>query len=460
MGILANAPLMAVKGLGSPGWQLHFQITLSSIGMFLVLYLGSRMATRPKLPFVLVPGYATAAVVLAMAFAWDPLVFLILLGLSVMLETVTRPAVSAVIRLNYPVTHRGAATGEIRKWFTLTFMATSLASSLALRWFEDAVQPMIRGQMLAAAGAYLAAYLVFRRIRVREPADRAPVDGEPVDGEPADLAPADRSTRGDEPAPAPSLSSGEATVGETLRRIRADRRFVRYLLIGFLYAFGALVYAAFIPAFLMDSCGYGYVATALLVTIVPGIVAFGVTGVIGRWIDRVSVWRAWTWIRLGWGLDPLILAVTAPAALLYPPLLFVVPVLARTSRGVVQGGSWILWWQIGVNHFAPTEQDTSRYMGALIFMNGVARLAAPLAGAWIYHRCSAEAAFVIGGALVMLAALLSAREARREEADPTLATMADFEQRHLDETARPAASLRAAREGGRDNVEERDRAEP
>ena len=39
-------------------------------------------------------------------------------------------------------------------------------------------------------------------------------------------------------------------------------------------------------------------------------------------------------------------------------------------RGSVQGGWWVLWWQIGVTHFAPPGQDTSRYMGIMVFLNG------------------------------------------------------------------------------------------
>jgi MFS family permease len=403
MGILANAPMMAIKAMGSPGWQLSFQITLSSIGMFAVLYLSNRMATRPKMPYVLLPGYATAAVVLAMSFVWHPLAFLIMLGVAVMLETVTRPAVSTVIRLNYPVTHRGAATGEIRKWFSLAFMSSGLASALALRWGAASPRSMIRVQMLLAAAAYLAAYLVFRRIPVKEPPTGS-----------TEAAPAGRQ------------------LWATLRTVAADRRFRRYLLIGFLYAYGALVYVAFIPAFLIRSCNFGYVATTVATSILPGIIAFGATGVIGRWIDRVSVWRAWAWIRLGWGLDPLILAVTAPAALVYPPLLYVVPLTARATRGVIQGASWILWWQIGINHFAPPGEDTARYMGVLIFINGIARLAAPLTGALILHHVSAEAAFVTGGVLVLMAAGLSFLEARREAADPTLANMESFERTHTE----------------------------
>ena len=59
---------------------------------------------------------------------------------------------------------------------------------------------------------------------------------------------------------------------------------------------------------------------------------------------------------------------------------FVLPLLGRVLRGSVQGGWWVLWWQIGVTHFAPPGEDTSRYMGIMVFLNGASQIAASLAG--------------------------------------------------------------------------------
>jgi len=67
-GILSNIPLMALKGMGSPEWEMALQMTISSVGLFLSIYFGGIMAERRKMPFVLLPGFAFAAcAVFAMA---------------------------------------------------------------------------------------------------------------------------------------------------------------------------------------------------------------------------------------------------------------------------------------------------------------------------------------------------------------------------------------------------------
>ncbi len=102
-GILANAPLMALKGMGSLEWQMAIQLVISSIGMLAVLYIGGWMANRRKMPFVVAPGLAYAACTVAMAAAPNGTSFLVLAGFGALFETVSRPAVTAVIRSNYPV---------------------------------------------------------------------------------------------------------------------------------------------------------------------------------------------------------------------------------------------------------------------------------------------------------------------------------------------------------------------
>jgi len=173
-------------------------------------------------------------------------------------------------------------------------------------------------------------------------------------------------------------------------------------------------------------------------------VAFFSTGLIGRWIDRTNPWNSWRWIRLGWGLDPLLLAATPAMMALSPVLAVATASLARVARGVVMGGSWILWWQVGVNHFAPLGGDTARYQGMALFINGFARLIAPLVGAWLLARGGIEAVFVAGGLVVLLSALLSSRELAREQQDTRLATMDQFEKNAIAtrrEAPSPSCSL-------------------
>lgn len=401
-GILSNVPLMALKGMGSPEWEMALQMTISSVGLFLAIYLGGIMAERRKMPFVLVPGFAFAACTLGMLSTDRALPFLVLSGVGALFETVAQPAITAVIRLNYPATHRGAITGSIRGWCSIVFLVFSVASAWLLDVTPVSTILMIKAQLALAAVLSVAAFCAFATIRVSE--------------------------AGATGVTAAGLTNAQP-IGEALRIAKRDSRFRRYLAIGLLYAFGGMMFASFIPVLVSERLGYGYLTSALLIHVLPSVLAFLTTGIIGRWIDRTNPWRAWRWIRLGWGLDPLLLAVTPLLAALAPTLAFVVALLARTSRGVVMGGSWILWWQVGVTHFALPGADTTRYQGMVLFVNGLARLVGPVAGALLLQSTGLEVVFLVGGALVLLSALLSSRQLAREANDPGLATIEQFEGR-------------------------------
>lgn len=398
-GILTNAPLMALKGMGSREWQVAVQLPISSLGMFAVLYLGGIMAGRAPMPFAVVPGLAFAATSLLMALTDQPLLFLILFGMGTLFETISRPAVTAIIRLNYPATHRGAVTGAIRQWHLITVMATGALAAWALDQAKGTSLPMIQVQMLLAAAVSTLSFLVFRTIRVR-------------------------GYQGEEPA-APEVSRPLRDAWEILRR---DRRFRVYLGIGFLYSFGALIYVSYVPVLFTRRLHFGYLLATFLTTTLPNLMAILCTARIGRWVDRVNPWKAWSTIRLGWGLDPILLAGAAGLAGLHPAFALVPSLLGRVSRGLVMGGSWILWWQVGVNHFAKPGGDTTRYMGMVLFVNGFSRLLGPSLGAWMLAAgCPLGSILCIGGGLVLLSSLLSYAQHLRERGDERLATMAAFE---------------------------------
>jgi len=399
-GILANAPVMAIKGMGSPDWQMSLQLSISSIGMFVVLYLGGRMASAHKKPYVLVPGFGYASTAFAMACTSDVLLFLIIFGLGALFDVLTRPALTAIIRLNYPATHRGAVTGEIRRWFSLVFLGAGLLAAWLLDLVAENPGMMINSLMIVAGVLSLASLLVFKTIKVQETQEKL----------------------SQQPRHSPWQHFAEA-----LSILKRNRRFRRYLVWAFVYAFGGLLYVSFIPVFLVKELDYGYTASSLFTHIIPSLVAFAMTGIIGRWIDTVSTWKAWAVIRLGWGLDPLILAATPIVMLVFPPAAVLLPLFGRLIRGSVMGGSWILWWQIAVNHFAPPGGDTTRYMGIIFFMNGTARLLAPLAGAALLQIGSVQLLFVIGGVMILTTSVVSLLEYEREKRDEHLSTMADFE---------------------------------
>src|SRR5689334_21331659 len=60
LGILYSVPLMAVKVMSATDRQLQIPIIMTSLGLFSAVFTGIAMSTRPKKPFVLVPGAAAA----------------------------------------------------------------------------------------------------------------------------------------------------------------------------------------------------------------------------------------------------------------------------------------------------------------------------------------------------------------------------------------------------------------
>ncbi len=405
-GVIATAPFIALKQLGAPDWQLGIKLTLAGLGMLATLYLSHWMAIRHKMPFVFWPGLVCVATTGAMALTESSFLFLFFSGLGLMFNTITRPAVAAIVRTNYPAEHRGQATGEIRRWSSLVFLLTVLGSAILLdfasEYHPDRIMTLIHGLLILATLSILIAYLLFRQIRVDENVDKFSAKRRP-----------------------PVLQS----FLDALDILERDARFRWYILACFAFVFSAATYVSFIPAFLNKDLQFNYVQCVLFLHVIPAVAAFFATGHLGRWFDRVGLSIAWAWVRLGWALDPLLLAAGTTLWPVLGPEVVLLAILARVCLGTVQGGCWILWWQIGVAYYAKPGADTSRYQGILVFVDGMAKMTAPALGAWILTQpgSSREILFVLGGIGVLLSAVFSLLQARNERRNAHLLTTAEYE---------------------------------
>ena len=355
-GILLNAPFVALRALEASNWQLPLREGCVGIGMLASLYLGSWMATRRKMPFVFLPGMFASLSALAMAAALalgDPFWFLLSFGVGGMFEIVTRPAIAAILRLNYPVAQRAHVTATVRQWSSLSFVVMLMLSAYVLRCAGDQAKTAAGVEIVCAAALGLASFLCFRQIRVHEDVGNA--------------------------RPGFRLEVVK-NVRDAVDVVFRDARYRRYLVGCFVENFFGMLYLPFIAAFLSTTLGFGYGWCAALMHGIPTLTAFVTTGLLGWWFDRANPWVSWARVRFAFGLDALLLAATPLAAAMLHPLVFLLPMLGRLLRGSVQGGWWILWWQVGVTHFAPPGKDTSRYMGSLVVVNGVSRILASAAG--------------------------------------------------------------------------------
>lgn len=405
-GMLLNAPAFALKAMGGQSWQMPLRELYAAIGMLATLYLGCWMAPRRKMPFVFVPGLLCGLSALAMALALgSSFWFLTLLGIGAMFEIMTRPATAAILRANYPATQRGHATGNVRRWSSLTFVVSILLSAYLLQIAGEAVIAMARMQIVLAGTLSLASFLCFRQVPVND-------------------APAER---------------GHGLRSEIVQNLRdavqvvRDSRYRRYLLACFVDGFSGALYFPLIWVFLSKTLGFGYVGCAMFMHAIPALTTVMVTGWLGRWFDRTNPWISWTWIRFAWGLDALLLAITPCSATLFPAARTILPIAGRLLRGSVQGGQWVLWWQVGVAHFAPPGQDTSRYTGVMVFVNGATRLMASATGMLLASLgFQTTTVLALGGVGVMVSGLYSFAQARRERRENRPDTIAEFESQFVE----------------------------
>jgi len=401
-GILLNAPIIAIKAIDAENWQLPIREVLGGVGMLAALYLGSWMAPRRKMPFVFIPGMLAGLSALGMVLAMNNAFWLLtFFGLGAMFEIVTRPAVAAILRQNYPVARRAQAASTVRQWSSLMFLVFNLSAAYWLHAAGDRVIEVAAFEMTVASVLGLAAFFCFRQIRVRE------------------TPPTLENTL--------RLDIGK-NIRDAVRVVAVDARWRRYLLGCFLDGFFGMLYFPMIWAFLSTALEFGYVQCAALMHAVPALAAFATTAMLGRWFDRGNPWVSWAWVRFFWGLDALLLAAAPWAAGWWAPLLFLLPLAGRLLRGGVQGGWWVLWWQIGVTHFAPPGEDTSRYMGVMVFLNGAIRIVASLAGmvlaAWAVQPVTL---LWIGGLGVIASGVYSLVLAAVERRDRLPRTFAEFE---------------------------------
>jgi Major Facilitator Superfamily len=393
-GILTNAQAVSIKAMHAADWQLILPITLSGVGMLASLLLGAWMAPRRKMPFVLIPGFASCAANLGMVLSPQSAPFLLLLGLANLFETLTRPAMAAIIRSNYPVELRGWVTGTLRRSSALTFLVSALGTGRLLDYFGswEMIQAVFATSALLATIAFASISLI-----------RVVTD-----------------------APSDAMTGGRGSL-ESIRAmflaLRHDGRFLIYVAGCFIYAFGGLMYEPLVRAYLAKDMGLNYTQCVILADVLPSVVSVITLERHGSWLDRTNPLLAWAIIRASWGIDPLLLAV-AP---FWPSGAIWIAMAARMFRGGVMNGSWVLWWQLGSNYFTKRKDMTSVYNGLLFSLNGVQRIAAPTLGAFIGAALSRREVLVVGGCLVLLSSLYTWCQARSERIDGRYPTFTDNE---------------------------------
>jgi len=373
-GIIGNVPLMAVKAMGATDVQLQVPLAMASVGLFAAVISGAAMARRRKKPFVLLPGFAGAISAMLMAWMSSAGWFLAIAGLISIFDFGMRPAVPSILRIVYPDHCRSHIAGTMRQWASIVFLGATLGSASLLAAGADQVRHVIQFELMFAGFVSVASYFCFRQL---------PDHG---DGSEEEATPA----RDPENAPRwPILTPF------------LDRPYRRYLAIFFVFGFSNLFHSGVLPAFFARDMGLGYVQATLLLHIIPNLTAFLFGGRLTSWFDRTSIWRSYAFVTFMWGIDPVILALA--------PHVWPAVIAARIARGPATLGSMVICFFTGVHSFARPGGDTSRYMAALFLVNGVARLVAPLAAAFLLAYLTRRQVLFYGGMGVLVSSAMFLR---------------------------------------------------
>ena len=190
-----------------------------------------------------------------------------------------------------------------------------------------------------------------------------------------------------------------------------------------IFQLGNLMYEPLVRPILANELHFNYTQCVFVADVLPSAFSLVTTPRLGAWLDRTNPLIAWSLIRFGWGIDPLLLAL-AP---IWPAGAMAIATMARLIRGGVMNGSYILWWELGGNYFATRRELTSVYVGASFSVNGVQRMVGPPLGAYLGSVLSRRAVLVIGGLMVLHAAYLARRQAEDEKVDGRYPTFGDKE---------------------------------
>jgi len=379
-GIIGNAPLMAVKAMNATDVQLQVPQSMASVGLFAAVIAGAAMATRRKKPFVLAPGIAEAISALVMSCMNSAGWFLALSGVISIFDFGMRPAIPSIMRIIYPPQSRSHVSGTLRQYASVVFLGSTLLSAWFLAAGGADVRRVIRLELVFAGFASLAAYFCFGQLPDR--GDGSMEEAESVDE--------------------PKAHSGWPGLAPF-----RDRPFRRYLAIFFVYSFANLFHSGLVPAFLARDMHLGYVQATLLMHVIPNLSAFVSGGFLTAWFERATVWRSYSLVALLWGMDPVLLAAA--------PSFWPTVIAARIARGPATLGSMVICFYTGVHSFARPGSDTSRYMAALFWVNGFARLLAPMTAAIMLGFISRRAILIIGGMGVLAASAMFFRSDKDRE---------------------------------------------
>ncbi|MFC1672117.1 MFS transporter [Planctomycetota bacterium] len=358
-GIANLSVIVAKKTFDTPHWLLAVMLSMNGVGMMFSMFWGNVIHHRRKMPFAFWPRVIGHVLLICVSFVSSATPFVIVTGMTMVLAGATIPAVTGILRSNYPPTHRGTIRGHVRaRFLTISVIAASVGS-----WILDLSPDAYRWLWPLAGMLGLLGDFEFGRIKVRH----------------------------------------EGAV-ETVKRARnllrplwvflGDRRFIIFTCGMFMFGFPNLMLRFVVPVDLIENYGTGYTEAAMAFSILPEFLMIFTVAFWGRLVDRYNPVRLRAFFNYIWSVELLVLlsipfleSATGKGSGLWWFY------GARCIRGFVMGGSGLLW-NLSVMYFA-REDDVPIYMGLHAGFTGIRSIIAPFIGSALYAAVGAQITYAI-----------------------------------------------------------------
>ncbi|MBN1809506.1 MAG: MFS transporter [Planctomycetes bacterium] len=338
-GMYRMADVVAKKAFGAPDWHVALIAAAPVAGSALCLLWGRLTAGRHKMPLVFATNIAGRVLLLAAGAAKTALSFTLLVSAAPFIWQAGQPAVTSIMRTNYPAEHRGRITGTLQAWSLLAASAAAFGSGLLL----DANPGFYRMIFPVAGLLGILGFLRFARIRVR----------------------------GEQHLEEEAHAAGRKGLAAPLR----DRRFMTFM--GWFFVAGSanLLTIPVLTIYMNDELKATYWQFSLAVVVIPQIVTFLVLPWCGKVLDRNNPLLLRSISHLAFGLaffGMYVSALSGSLNMMYG---------AGVLYGISLGMSTIIW-SIGVMYFAP-KNEVATYMGVHMALTGVRGMTMPFLGAFL-----------------------------------------------------------------------------
>lgn len=406
-GALNLADVTLAKTLGASALQVTALSVVTGIAYLGALFLGGAMHGRRKAPFILLYGIVGRLGLWLLAASGDPRWFLAVIALTSMTQALIVTAQISIIKRAYREENRSSLFGLTVSAATFFQLLTTVAFGWLMDWNERAY-PIYFG--LAGVAGFIGAFLLAEmEVAIARGGSARP--GRESRGRAWFEPPSPPLLEAYRPMALPSVAatmqSMRGSVRLILRILRQDRAFACYERNFFIYGVSILAIGPVVPLFLVHDLGmdYGLIGIAKGFLGQAGMILL--TPLMGPPLQRQGPSRFSACYFALLALHPLLLALAAAFPGMRLPIVF----LSFAVFGVAMAGVNLVWSLSGI--FFARDEDPSAYQSAHTALTGVRGGTAPLLGFAVMQAGSKVLAFVLSGALFLIAAGLMARMARR-----------------------------------------------